>query len=511
MAKDFYITTPLYYVNASPHIGHSYTEVAADAMARYMRLKGVDVYFMTGTDEHGQKIDQAAQAQGLQPKEFADKVMGRFTDLWKELSIGYDYFIRTTDKGHIDTVQKALEVLKEKGDLYVDEYKGWYCIPCETFWPKAQLESNLCPECNRPLEEITEENYFFKLSKYQGWLIDYIKKNPDFIQPSYRKNEVTSFLEQPLNDLCITRPKSRVSWGIEVPFSKDHVVYVWFDALLNYIAGCGWLSDKKKFKKFWPCDYHLIGKDILRPHAVYWPIMLHALGLKPPKTVFAHGWWTLGGEKISKSKGKVIDPVEVINEYGTDVYRYFLLREVKFGQDGVYSEEALIARLNSDLANDVGNLLNRTLTMIEKYNEGKIPAAKKPVDLDNALRKKAEAVAGKVDVFMGQLDFQAALDVILDVINLANKYIEETAPWTLRKEGKIDNIFTMLYHLTEVLRISAIGLYPVIPDAAEQIWSQLGMPGDIAKVNFKDFAKWGVAKPGTKIQKKEPLFPRRKP
>ena len=508
MSKAFYVTTPLYYVNAAPHIGHSYTEVAADCLSRYMKLKGKEVYFMTGTDEHGQKIAQAANEGGLQPKDFADKVVKRFTDLWKELSVEYDYFIRTTDEDHVKAVQEALMLLEEKGDLYLEEYKGWYCVPCETFWPKMQLEGNSCPECKRPLEEISEKNYFFKMSKYQDWLKNYIEKHPDFIRPSYRKNEVTSFLENPLSDLCITRPKSRINWGIEAPFSKEHVVYVWFDALLNYISGCGWLSDKKKFKKFWPCDYHLIGKDILRPHAVYWPIMLHALGLEPPKTIFAHGWWTLGGEKISKSKGKVIDPFEMIAEYGADVYRYFLLSEVKFGQDGVYSKEAIVIRLNSDLANDIGNLLNRTLTMIEKYTQAKIPAVKKTTSLDDALKKKAEGLAKKIDSAMANLDFQSALVSILEVVNSANKYIEETAPWKLWKNKELDRISTMLYYLAEVLRLASIGLWPIIPDAAGKMWKQIGQSTEISKQGFSEL-KWGLTKPGTKISKGTPLFPRR--
>lgn len=508
MGKEFYITTPLYYVNAPPHIGHSYTEVAADALARYMRLKGRRVYFMTGTDEHGLKVAQAAQEMGLEPKKFVDNLVPSFVDLWKRLSISNDYFIRTTDEDHCETVGRVLSILHDKKDLYQDKYEGWYCTPCETFWTNVQLNrQTACPECARPLEKIAEQNYFFRISKYQNWLKGYIQGHPDFVKPNFRRNEVLGLLEKPLPDLCISRPRSRLTWGIPVPFSPEHVVYVWFDALLNYISGCGYLWDKKKFKRFWPADIQLIGKDILRPHAIYWPIMLHALGLEPPKTIFAHGWWILSGAKISKSRGKVIDPNEVIDKYGADAYRYFLLREVSFGLDGVYSEEALVSRLNSDLANDLGNLLNRTLVMCEKYFQGSVPPPKGAGKLDDSLKAKARSLAEKIDLRMEELDFAGYLEQVLEVVNAANKYIEESAPWTLWRRKDIDRLCAMIYYLMEVLRIVAIAISPVMPSQAENMWQQMGLKG-LDKAGFEDLQRWGAIEAGTKINKGSPLFPR---
>jgi len=516
--KKFYVTTPIYYINAAPHIGHSYTQVAADTLSRMMKQKGYDTYFLTGTDEHGQKIAIAAQKAGLSPKEFADGIVVKFKEVWKRLNINYDYFIRTTDPDHVKAVQAVLDKLYKKGDLYEGEYTGWYCTPCESFWTKLQITDGLCPECKRPLEEIKETNIFFKLSKYQDKLKKYIKDNPDFIKPDFRANEVLNYLEQPLPDLCVTRPKSRISWGIEIPFSKEHVTYVWFDALLNYITGAGYLSDDKKFKKLWPADLHLMAKDILRPHCIYWPIMLMALDLPLPKTVFAHGWWIMGGEKISKSKGKPVDPIVLIDKYGIDAYRYFILREVPFGLDGTYSEDGLVLRINSELANDLGNLLNRSLTMIEKYFKGEVPKPKgKENTLDLEVKAKALALADAIDAAMKEFNFALYLENVINVVNTANKYIETKAPWTLYKENKLDEIATMLYSLLEVLRITAIAIYPVMPTAATNMWQQLGLTlslrgGEadeaISKTNFDDMKKWGITKPGTKINKGQPLFPR---
>jgi methionyl-tRNA synthetase len=507
----FYITTPIYYVNDVPHIGHAYTTVAADVLARYWRLRGRNVFFLTGLDEHGQKVQQAAAKAGIDPQTHCDKLAPQFQALWKRLNISNDAFIRTTDPPHKSIVQQYLQELYDKQLIYKDDYTGWYCTFDERFWAERDVENGLCPDCKRPVERISEHNYFFKMGQYQDRLIEHIKQHPKFIRPESRRNEVLGFLTtQKLGDLSISRPKSRLSWGIELPFDKAYVTYVWFDALVNYLSALEYLGPTPSQDQYWPASVHLVGKDILTTHAVYWSTMLMALNLSLPETIFAHGWWTVGGEKMSKSCGNVVDPNKMIDEFGADAFRYFLLREVPFGQDGDFSQEAMITRINSDLANGLGNLLSRTLTLIERTQAGRVPTQGKSRAADRDLEQSTVALLNDLlPRHLEQFEFNRALEAIWQVIQIANQYVDKTAPWTLAKhESDADQLRTVLYYMAETLRCLSLATYPFLPMSAQSIRTQLGISDDFTTPLMKSKIEWGGLEAGTAIHKGTSLFPR---
>ena len=510
--NPFYITTPIYYVNDVPHIGHAYTTIAADVLARYWRLRGREVFFLTGLDEHGQKVQQAAAKSGIDPQVHCDKLAPQFEMLWRKLNISNTAFIRTTDPEHKSIVQLYLQQLYDKKLIYKDSYTGWYCMFDERFWTEKDVESGLCPDCKRPVEQLSEHNYFFKMGQYQNQLLDHIQQHPSFIRPESRRNEVLGFLQtQKLGDLSISRPKSRLSWGIELPFDNQYVTYVWFDALVNYMSALDYLPREKPIgNRFWPANVHLVGKDILTTHAVYWSTMLMALNLPLPETIFAHGWWTVDGEKMSKSRGNVVDPNRMVDEFGADAFRYFLLREVPFGQDGDFSQSAMVTRVNSDLANGLGNLLSRTLTLIERTQGGVVPASGEVGPAEQELQQAAATLLNEaLSRHLEQLEFNRALEAIWHVVQLANQYVDKTAPWALTKdESKGGQLRTVLYTMAETLRCLSLATYPVIPKSAQLICSQLGISAEFTSCLLRSKIEWGGLKPGTLIHKGPSLFPR---